>query len=62
MHDTQRLLWLSATDDGRLAHPTPDHWLPLLYALAATDERDPVRFPIEGFDLGSISMRTVVFG
>lgn len=49
-------------DDGRMAHPTPDHWLPLIYAYAATDERDRVRFPTEGFDLGSISMRNVAFG
>ena len=61
--DTRTLLsvWPD-TDDGRLAHPSPDHWLPLIYAYGATDERDRVRFPMEGFDLGSISMRNVVFG
>jgi 4,5-DOPA dioxygenase extradiol len=61
--DTKRLasLWPD-TDDGRVAHPTPDHWLPLIYAYGATDDRDAVRFPIEGFDLGSISMRSVLFG
>jgi 4,5-DOPA dioxygenase extradiol len=48
--------------DGRLAHPTPDHWLPLLYVAGASDERDPVSFPITGFDLGSLSMRSVVLG
>jgi len=62
-HDTAALLsaWPDS-EDGRLAHPTPDHWLPLVYAYAATDERDTVRFPIEGFDLGSLSMRNAVFG
>lgn len=62
-HDTQRLLssWPDS-DDGRLAHPTPDHWLPLIYANAASDDRDTVRFPMEGFDLGSISMRSILFG
>ena len=50
------------TEDGRLAHPTPDHWLPLIYTHAATDDRDRVRFPMEGFDVGSISMRSVTFG
>jgi len=50
------------TEDGRLAHPTPDHWLPLIYAYAAADERDRVHYPMEGFDLGSLSMRNVVFG
>lgn len=63
LHDTKNLLSLwPDTDDGRLAHPTPDHWLPLIYAQAATDDRDRVRFPTEGFDWGSISMRNIVFG
>lgn len=62
-HDTQSLLSLwPDTDDGRMAHPTPDHFLPLIYAQAATDDRDRVRFPMEGFDWGSISMRSIVFG
>jgi 4,5-DOPA dioxygenase extradiol len=62
-HDVRALveLWPD-TDDGRIAHPTPDHWLPLLYVLGASDEGDRVRFPTEGFDLGSISMRNVAFG
>jgi 4,5-DOPA dioxygenase extradiol len=50
------------TDDGRASHPTADHWLPLLYAYGATDERDRTAFPIAGFDFGSLSMRTAVFG
>ena len=44
------------------AHPHPDHWFPMLYAYAATDDKDSVSFPIEGFDLGSLSMRTVRWG
>jgi 4,5-DOPA dioxygenase extradiol len=62
-HDTSAVvdLW-PGSDDGRLSHPTPDHWLPLLYALAASDDRDHVRFPTEGFDWGSISMRNIVWG
>jgi 4,5-DOPA dioxygenase extradiol len=48
--------------DGRLAHPTPDHWLPLLYVAGASDERDRVSFPITGFDMGSLSMRSIVLG
>jgi 4,5-DOPA dioxygenase extradiol len=62
-HDTDCLLALwPETDDGRTAHPTPDHWLPLIYAYGASDNRDTVRFPMEGFDWGSISMRNVVLG
>jgi len=45
-----------------MSHPTLDHYLPLLYAAGAADERDGVRFPITGFDLGSLSMRAVLFG
>jgi len=61
--DTEALLsaW-PETDDGRQAHPTPDHWLPMIYAYGATDSRDRVDFPAEGFDWGSISMRNAVFG
>jgi 4,5-DOPA dioxygenase extradiol len=50
------------TDAGRQAHPTLDHYLPLLYAAGASDARDPVTFPVTGFDLGSLSMRAVQFG
>jgi 4,5-DOPA dioxygenase extradiol len=47
---------------GRRAHPTPDHYLPLLYVAGAAADTDPVRFPVTGFDLRSISMRTVILG
>ena len=46
---------------GRKAHPTPDHYLPLLYAAGAGGP-DRVSYPITGFDLGSLSMRSVIFG
>jgi len=62
-HDVERLLGLwPGTDDGRLAHPSGDHYLPLVYTFAATDPDDELRFPIEGFDMGSISMRAFLFG
>jgi 4,5-DOPA dioxygenase extradiol len=62
-HDTNRLLALwPDSADGRLAHPSPEHWLPLLYAVGAADKDDRVRFPIEGFDWGTISMRAILFG
>ena len=62
-HDSVALLeaW-SETEEGRTAHPTPDHWLPIIYAAAITDHTDPVRFLNSGFDLGSISMRSVLWG
>lgn len=48
--------------EARRVHLTPDHWLPLIYACGATDCDDEVRFPNEGFDWGSFSMRNAVFG
>ena len=44
------------------AHPTVEHYLPLLYCIGVTDEKDPVSYPYEGFDFGSVSMRAVLFG
>jgi 4,5-DOPA dioxygenase extradiol len=44
------------------AHPTVEHYLPLLYCMGSTDERDAVSYPYEGFDYGSISMRMILFG
>ena len=43
------------------AHPTIEHFLPLLYTLAVADGADEVSFFNEGIDLGSISMRSCVF-
>jgi 4,5-DOPA dioxygenase extradiol len=61
-HDLAHLARAPETEAGRVAHPTPDHYLPLLYAAGASDPKDPVRFPITGFDMGSLSMRSVIFG
>jgi len=48
--------------DAALSIPTPDHYLPLLYVLGASQKNDRVRFPAEGVDGGSISMLTVQIG
>jgi 4,5-DOPA dioxygenase extradiol len=48
--------------DAALAVPTPEHYLPLLYVLAQGEPHDPVAFPVEGFDGGSISMLGVRIG
>ena len=60
--DGKQLLTLATeTDDGRIAHPTLDHWLPLIYAFGAAQDFERVSFASEGFDWGSISMRNIVF-
>lgn len=62
-HDHDHLLSIYPDEaDAQIAHPTAEHWLPLLYAAGAADRTDEVRFPIEGFDVGSLSMRSVQFG
>jgi 4,5-DOPA dioxygenase extradiol len=48
--------------DAHLAIPTPDHYLPLLYVIAARQHDDEVTFPVEGVDGGSISMLSVRVG
>jgi len=45
-----------------LAAPTPDHFLPLLYVLAQYEDGEPISFPVEGFDGGSVSMLGVRVG
>jgi|SRR6185437_9324769 len=48
--------------DAILSIPTPDHYLPLLYAVATRQSGEPITFPVEGVDGGSISMLTVQVG
>jgi 4,5-DOPA dioxygenase extradiol len=45
--------------DARLAVPTPDHYLPLLYVLGSRKAGEEATFPVEGFDGRSMSMRCV---
>ena len=48
--------------DAALSIPTPDHYLPLLYVLGAAQQGEPITFPVEGVDGGSISMLAVQVG
>ena len=47
---------------AKMAHPTHEHFLPLLYAAGAVDSKERVRFFNTSFQLGSISMRSVLWG
>ena len=57
--DPDHLVRAIETEAGRASHPTLDHYLPLLYAAGAAEPADPVSYPVEGWDLGSLSMRSV---
>lgn len=48
--------------DARLAIPTPEHYLPLLYVLALQTPTDGVRIFNDRCVLGSISMTSVLIG
>jgi 4,5-DOPA dioxygenase extradiol len=47
---------------AQLAHPTHEHYLPLLYAGGAADPKEMPRFFNANFQAASISMRSVVWG
>ncbi|WP_372771784.1 4,5-DOPA dioxygenase extradiol [Pantoea sp. WEP] len=49
-------------EGAQLANPTPEHYLPLLYILGARAEGEAVSIPVEGMDMGSISMLSVQVG
>lgn len=48
--------------EAALAVPTAEHFVPLLYVLPQWREDEPVTFPVEGFDGGSVSMLGIRFG
>ena len=50
------------SNEGKLAIPTWDHWYPLLTVLGASDPKDDLNWIYEGFQHGSISMRSFAFG
>ena len=47
---------------ARMAHPSHDHYLPLLHAAGAVDPGEQPRFFNTDFQAASISMRSVVWG
>ena len=61
--DHQQIIdYPSMGQDALLSVPTPDHYLPLLYIIALQKMDEPVIFPVEGFDGGSVSMLAIRIG
>lgn len=48
--------------DAKLSNPTEEHFLPLLYVLGARQADEPVSVPIDGIEMGAISMLSVQVG
>jgi len=61
-HHGPLIEYASLGNDAMLSVPTPDHYLPLLYVLGTRRGDEPVNFPVEGVDGGSISMLAVQIG
>jgi len=51
----------NAGEAANLAVPTDEHFLPLLYIAAVKHGDDTMQFIVDSFDLGSLSMRSVIF-
>lgn len=59
--DDETLVGFESLKDADKAAPTPDHFLPLLYVLGASEGERPRVFN-DACDLGSISMTSYAFG
>lgn len=61
-HDGPLIDYETLGRDAQLSAPTPEHYLPMLYVIGARLEGDPLTFPVEGVDGGSVSMLTIRIG
>jgi 4,5-DOPA dioxygenase extradiol len=52
--------WVEVAPDPLRNHPSAEHYRPLLVAAGAARD-DAARFPVEGFEHGTISRRSVLF-
>lgn len=61
--DDEALIHIERAGDAtaKLAVPTTEHYLPLLYVAAQRHADDQMRFLTASFDLGSLSMRSVIY-
>jgi 4,5-DOPA dioxygenase extradiol len=61
-NDLQLVEYEKLGRDAMLSVPTPDHYLPLLYVMGLRREGEPISFPVEGIEGGSLSMLSVQIG
>ncbi len=59
---TNLINYSSLGSDSQLSIPTPEHYLPLLYVLAAKDNSDSLSLPTQGYSGAGISMLSVAYG
>jgi 4,5-DOPA dioxygenase extradiol len=45
-----------------LSNPTPEHYLPLLYVLGSRQKGEAITIPVDGIEMGAISMLSVQVG
>ena len=60
--DYQALVDYGSHPDGKLAVPTPDHYLPMLYVAGSRLDGDDLTILVEGIDLSSVSMTAFTLG
>lgn len=52
---------LLSAKPGSKAHPTLEHYIPLLYAFGASTPQDKISYPVVGMSMGGLSMRSVLW-
>lgn len=60
--DAALIDYATAGPAARFSVPTPEHYLPLLYILGARHDGEALDVPIDGIEMGSLSMLSVQVG
>lgn len=60
--DLKTVDYRTLASSSRMAVPTNDHYLPLLYTLGTSDKNEMIDWTFEGFQYGTVSMRCLKIG